>query len=186
MEESAHEIWLWNEIRYGNERALYQLYMLYYDHFFRFGLHLSGNRERVMESINEVFTEIWRKHDLLPEVEKVKSYLFVVYKRKLSRKLVPEKVLYLAEEEENTPVTLKEFSYEEILIASQMEEEVKIKIQNALSKLSPRQKQLIRFRYFDGLSLEDISEKLDISLRTVYNTIHSAIKILRKELHRPR
>lgn len=183
MEQITHEIWLWNEIRYGNERALYQLYMHNYDHLFRFGLHAIADREKVMESINEVFTEIWAKHNRLPEVEKVQSYLFIIFKRKLSHKLIPEKVFYLTEDAEDSQVTELEFSYEELLIASQTEEEMKMRVQNALDKLTPRQKQLIRLRYYEGLALEDISQKLDLSLRTIYNTIHSAMNILRKELH---
>lgn len=185
MQQMTHEIWLWDEIRYGNERALYQLYMHSYDHLFRFGLHAIADREKVMESINEVFTEIWAKHDRLPEVEKVQSYLFVIFKRKLSNKLVPEKVFYLSGYEENPEPTEREFSYEELLIASQTEEEMKMRVRHALDKLTPRQKQLVRLRYYEGIPLEDISEKLDISLRTIYNTIHSAINILRKELHFP-
>src|SRR5690625_664260 len=91
MQQMAHEIWLWKEVRYGNEDALFRLYMDNYDHFYRYGLHISSDRTMAMECINETFTDVWIKKNDLPEVENVQGYLFVIYKRKLFHKLKQKK-----------------------------------------------------------------------------------------------
>lgn len=176
------EIWLWNEIRYGNERALYQLYMSCYDSLLRYGLHISGDKVKAMDCINEAFTEIWTKRDRLPEVKEVHGYLFVIYKRKLVRLIHHKRPVYSLPGDEFPPTLQSESSYEDMLIASQSEEEKKNRIHTALINLTSRQKELIRMRYFDGMSMEDIAGKLHLSLRTIYNTIHSAIATLRKEM----
>ncbi len=176
------EIWLWNEIRYGNERALYQLYISGYDTLLRYGLHASGDRVKAMDCINEVFTEIWTKRDRLPDVKEVRSYVFTIYKRKLFHLIHHKRLVYSFPDENVFPSSENESSYEDMLIALQSEEEKKKRIRLALVKLTSRQKELIRMRYFDEMSLDEIAGKLNLSLRTIYNTFHSAIATLRKEM----
>lgn len=182
MPSGELEIWLWNEIRYGNERALYQLYMSEYDALIRYGLHVSGDKMNAMEGINEVFIEIWTKRERLPEVKHVKGYLFIIYKRKLSHLVHHKHIVYSVPEEEFLSISQSEASYEDLLIAMQTDEEQKRLVRTALLKLTSRQRELIRMRFFDGMSIDEMSEKLNLTLRTVYNTIHSAISILRKEM----
>lgn len=182
MSEPDGKIWLWNEIRYGNERALYQLYMGSYDHLFRYGLHQVNDRAKVMGCINELFAEIWTKKENLPEVEKVSGYLFIIFKRKISRLVSRNEPVYSLPDEGLIAISSGDSSYEELLIASQAEEEKKVWIRSALNKLTPRQKELIRMKYYEGMTMEEISDRLNISLRTIYNTLHAAITILRKEL----
>ena len=43
----------------------------------------------------------------------------------------------------------------------------------------PRQKEIIRLRYFDTVSFKDIADQTGLSERTVYNILHNAIKVLR-------
>jgi len=43
----------------------------------------------------------------------------------------------------------------------------------------PRQKEIIRLRYFDAVSFKDIADQTGLSERTIYNTLHNAIKVLR-------
>lgn len=154
-----------------------------YDHLFRFGLRMIPDGSIAMECINELFTEVWNRRERLPEVEQVSGYLFVIFKRKLSRRVSRRQPVLSLPEEDMLSFPHNDSSYEDLLIAMQSEEERKMKVRMALGKLTGRQKELIRLRYYDDLSLEEISEKLQISLRTIYNTMHTAISTLRKELH---
>lgn len=184
MPGETDKIWLWNEIRYSNEKAFYLLFMACYDHLFRYGLHVNADREQVKACINEVFTELWEKRAYLPDVEKPDGYIFIIFKRKMYRFVQRKRVVFSLPDEEMTAISNEAPSYEELLIASQAEAEQKIRVQQALAALTNRQKELIGLRYYDGLSFEEISDRLQISLRTVYNTLHTAITILRKELRR--
>lgn len=182
MQGATDKIWLWNEIRYSNERAFYQLYMGCYDDLFRYGLHLSGDKAQVKACINEVFAELWEKRAYLPDVEKPDGYLFIIFKRKMLRLVQKKQVVYCLPDEAITAFSNEAPSYEELLINSQAEAEQRLRIQRALDALTFRQKEIICLRYYEGLSLEEISDRLQISMRTVYNTVHSAITLLRKEL----
>lgn len=157
--------------------------MLNYDRLFRYGLHGGHDRASVMEGINEVFTDIWTGRDHLPEVAHVAGYLFIIFKRKLFRIRAQRGEALLVAEEAFEAIEPSEASYEDLLIAYQASEARQAALRVALDRLTPRQKELIRLRYYDSLSVEEISEKVHIAARTIYNTLHAAIRILRAQLH---
>ena len=49
-----------------------------------------------------------------------------------------------------------------------------------LNELTPRQKEIIYLRYYNGLDNEEISEVLNISYQVVHNTLYKAFKRLRE------
>lgn len=184
MLASDEKIWLWKEMQCGNENALYQLYLERYDHLFRYGLHLLNDRSIVMACINETFAEIWEKRSRLPAVKNIDGYLFIIFKRKIGRQVQQKQPVYSLPHEELATLSAEDVSYEELLIAAQSAVEQKSRIQQALSTLTSRQKELICMKYYEELSMEEISDRLSISLRTIYNTLHTAITILRKTLRK--
>ncbi|WP_420854516.1 RNA polymerase sigma factor [Solitalea lacus] len=42
--------------------------------------------------------------------------------------------------------------------------------------------ELIKLRFFEQLSYEEIAGRTSISIRTIYNTIHAAINLLRQNV----
>lgn len=182
MQQATHEIWLWNEIRYNNEQALYQLYMQSYDHLFQYGLRVSPDMELVKSSINEVFTGLWLKRGRLVEVENVSGYVFIYFKRVLFRQLQKSKGYRWRAGDINPDRELSEMPYEELLIAMEQDREIKQRVKFAIDQLTNRQKELIGLRFYEEMSFEDIADKTGLTLRTIYNTLHAAITVLRKAL----
>lgn len=183
MASQHHEIELWREIRSGSEKALHQLYMLHYDRLFRYGLHLGRDRAAAMDGINETFIDVWTHREHLPEVSHVSGYLFIIFKRKLSRPAAKYDTVYAVTEVPFAVLDAPQPSYEDLLIAYQTQQQQQDRLKRALDKLTSRQKALISLRYFEGLSIAEISRQEHIAARTIYNTLHTAIGILRMELH---
>lgn len=75
-----------------------------------------------------------------------------------------------------------ELSYEEIMVGLQQDEELKNKLRVAIAQLTPRQVELIQLKFFEGLSYEQIAQRTSQSVKTAYNTVYDAIKMLRKIL----
>lgn len=174
---------LWEAVRQRQSEAFRQLYFQLYDRLFRYGLQQLKDREQTCLCINEVFSELWEKAFSLPAVENINGYVFIIFKRKI--------IHYF--KQKNTPLTAlpdneleavmdKDCSYETMLILMQTREEERRKIDRALQQLTARQKEIIRLRYYLGYSINEIAQKLTLTTRTVYNTLHSAIASLRKEL----
>lgn len=72
--------------------------------------------------------------------------------------------------------------YEEFVIKVQTNEIIQIRLKEALEKLTFRQKQLVNLKFFEGFSYEKIAELTQMSVKTAYNTLYEALKILREEL----
>lgn len=125
---------------------------------------------------------IWDKRARLNPVENVRAYLMTALRR-----CMLDQIAYLhktntalnnmlAETESN------ELSYEDILIGVQQDAARREKLQMAITRLTPRQMELIRLKFFEGLTYEQIAERTSQTVKTAYNTIYDAIKSLRKLL----
>ncbi|TCC87130.1 RNA polymerase sigma factor [Pedobacter hiemivivus] len=175
----------WKLLIEGEKQGLYACFSLFYDDLYRFGMSLYRNHELIKESIQNLFIELWKIRDKLAEVENIQQYVFTIYKR----------IIYKTHQKEtgkdnSNQVPLEEIneehisvhSYEAILIASQEDQHLKKRLQFAMASLSPRQKEIIQMRYFECLSFKEISHKTSLTERTVYNTLHNAVNVLRETL----
>lgn len=172
----------WEKMRSGDQQALFELYSLMYFHLIRFGLKISPDDELVKDAVNQIFLNLWEKRSRLPSVDNVKAYLMTTLRR-----CILDQLFYL--NRTNTALGKmiaesgdEEASYEEILIRGQQDDDVKKKLGLAIQQLSPRQMELIRLKFFEGLSYEQIAEKTSQTIKTSYNTIYDAIRILRRIL----
>jgi RNA polymerase sigma-70 factor (ECF subfamily) len=55
-------------------------------------------------------------------------------------------------------------------------------LQAALARLSAKDQEIVRLRFFEGLSSADVAQLLDCSRQTVYLRLHRALKRLRQQL----
>ena len=169
----------WERLRKGDKQALFALYNNTYAHLLRFGLKLCGNDELVKDCITQLFLQLWSKQQQLRPVTNVPAYLFTALKRQLLDQLAYQSKIHAAvnrmtdKEEEN------ELSYEEIIIRVQQDEEMKQRLHRAMQSLTPRQIELVRLKFFEGLSYEQIAAQTSQTVKTAYNTIYDAIKTLR-------
>lgn len=74
---------IWNGIRKENEQSLSQLYYFFQEELFMYGCAIIHNREIVKDCIQELFLDLWRRKNQLPEVCSLKSYLLEAFRRML-------------------------------------------------------------------------------------------------------
>ncbi|MES2650467.1 MAG: sigma-70 family RNA polymerase sigma factor [Bacteroidota bacterium] len=173
---------LWERIRIGDKDAFFDLYKSLYYSLVNFGIRFCANADLSSEAADQVFITIWEKHTTLNRVDNVEAYLRTFLKRKLFRMLERSRKINNALLHADSEGELMEMSYEEFIVKIQSDELVRHQLKNALEKLTFRQKQLIHLKFFDGLSYEQIAERNNQTIKTAYNTIYDALKILRKEL----
>lgn len=173
---------LWERMRLGDKDAFFGLYKsLYYD-LVNFGIRTCGDSEISGEAADQVFITLWEKHEQLGRVDNVPAYLRTFLKRKVIRLLERKRKLDSALLNIGAEGVWQEMSYEEFIIRVQTDELMKYKLKSALEKLTFRQKQLVHLKFFEGLSYEQIAEQSNQTIKTAYNTIYDALKVLRKEL----
>ncbi|MDX5421341.1 MAG: sigma-70 family RNA polymerase sigma factor [Hymenobacteraceae bacterium] len=171
---------IWEKIRQGDKDAFMQLYQGQYQQLFTFGCRVHANRELVKDCIHEMFCEIWNGRQNVQQVSNSRAYLFTYLKRKILKELQkvgsPQHALAPEQLEQHT----HELSYEDLLIGSQADEEVRAKLQKVLQKLTKTQLEVIRLKYYESLSYEEVATALQIQPRTAYNQVYEALKLLRK------
>lgn len=177
----AHHL-LWERIRMGDKDAFFDLYAKLYYPLVNFGIRVCADAESASEAADLVFTTIWEKREKLDRVENVEAYLRTFLKRKLLRMISRQRKINDALFNAGAEGEWMEMSYEEFIVRVQNDEWVRHQLKNALEKLTFKQKQLILLKFFDGLTYEQIAEQTNQSIKTSYNTIYDALKILRKEL----
>lgn len=181
MHLSDKQISLWRRIQEGDKEALFELYDDTYFHLVRYGLSVYSDSDLVKDCIGQLFLKIWDKHERLNNVENVQSYLFTSLRRLIQDYLNAESRMnhsirsLHAEEKE-------EVSYEEMVISRERDEELRRDLGLALQSLTPRQMELIRMKFFENLSYQEIAAISSQSVKTSYNTIYDAIKMLRLKL----
>lgn len=181
-EETAANMLLWNRVRNNGQEALVELYEQLYFYLVNYGIRICGDAEITKDAINDMFLEIWDQRGKLPAVTNVKSYLLTWLRRRIFADIRQTKKSNEAAGAWSDTTAPHELSYEECIVAVQTSEEIKQKIKRAMATLTPRQKELIQLRYFDGLSMEEVSKRVGITTKTAYNTLGSALKSLSAEL----
>jgi len=150
---------LWNRFRQGEEQALYTLYDQYYHLLLFLGLKICARSEPVKDCIQQVFLYLWEKKEGLGDVTNVRSYIITSFKRKLLLHLQQEKKdngllsLWLEQEPGNDAP-----SPEQLLVRQQLHTEAIKRIQDAIALLSPRQKELINLRFYEGRNYGEITD----------------------------
>ena len=177
---NLNEATLWRALKAGDTDALFTIYEMMHPDLVRYGRNISSDEELVKDTINQFFLYLWDKRYSLNEPQNLQSYLLVSFRRKLIYELkVSSRTISLANHEYDLE---PEQSAEDIMIENNSAVYLTNTLSQALDKLPQRQRELLRLRYYESLSFEQISEKTSLSIRTIYNKIHEAIKSLRKDL----
>jgi RNA polymerase sigma-70 factor (ECF subfamily) len=175
----------WSGMEGGDRNAFLALYKSHYQALFSYGITLTANRELTKDCLQELFLEIWHKQaSPNKEIINVRAYLFTWLRRKIFRELSLLSAKIFTDEMIESFAT-KELCYEELLIAFQQSEEEKEQLTHALKKLTKKQLEIIRMKFFENLSYAEIAAKTSLAPRTVYNLIYEAIRHLRENIMLP-
>lgn len=177
------DLLLWNKLRGGCTTALGNLYDLYIDELFSYGVKIHQNREYVKDCIHDVFLDLYKYHSNLAQTENVKYYLLLSLKRKIVKNIQLNKV--------HLPETGAHHTYNQELYTESIEEELiqeeefaerNSELSNAINLLSKTQQQSLHLRFNENKSYEEIAKTMSITVQSSRTTIYRGIKSLRKKL----
>lgn len=177
----ASENGYWIRMLEGDQNAFLSIYKKHYRELFRYGFILSKDKELTKDCIQEVFMELWNNSSTQTKnVQDVRAYLFTWLRRKI------HKAISAANRQKTNHINLvqqndREPSYEELLIAFQNNESEREKVRKALKHLTKKQLEIIRMKFFENLSYEEIACKTSLTSRTIYNIIYEGLQRLRAD-----
>lgn len=164
----------------GNQKAFDEIYLRYSDVLFGYFMKmLARDKEKCEDMVHDLFAKIIRKPDYFNVNRSFRTWVFSVacnmckneYKRMSVRKHVsndfePTKSL---QAESDTLKKVHESTFSESFY----------KVLNALDE---KHKNVFALRHFEGLSMKEIAETLEINEGTVKSRLFYATKTLAKEL----
>ncbi|MCW3463906.1 RNA polymerase sigma factor [Chitinophaga nivalis] len=175
---NSNESILWDNFRNGEADALLTIYELLYPDLLKNGLSIVADEHQVKDTINQFFLYLWDNREHLNPPQHLKAYIIVSFRRKLIYDVKQHRKMSLLTIDENWA----EQSQEDNIIADQTYLELQLRVRKAIEKLPRRHRELIMLKYYEGLSYEEIAERTSLSMRTIYNKLHEAIKLLKGEV----
>ena len=178
--DTKNELMLhWNAFLAGDDDGFAKIYEKLADDLLSFGSSLTSDHELVRDCIQGIFLHIYQNKKNLSSVNNIKVYLLIALKNALTnahkKNMTYRKFIGSYETEEEPAVDSEE---ERIII-----QEYEVALQNTtsryLSTLTERQREIICYRYMDGLSLGEISKLLGINYQSIENSIQKSLKKMR-------
>ena len=161
----------------GNILAFNTIFREYSNRLYHFALGYLKSEDEAEELVQEVFTIIWEKRAELKEELSFKSYLFtiafnIIRKHFRTRSLCSE-YFKSVNGEDLSMQTSQEITYNSLFQF----------ITELVNQLPEKRKIIFIKSRFEGLSIKEISEELQISHKTVENQLTDALKFIRSNLN---
>lgn len=182
---SSTDLEIWQAFKAGDDLAYEYIYHRHARELLSYGFHIANDRQLIEDCVHDLFVYLFQHRATLGDTNAIKYYLFKSLRRRVVEVL--EKQSKLAQE---THAVADLYHNHELATAP---EEVNIikaeshlaqnrRLTEAIEKLPARQKEAIYLLYFSNLEYEEIAAIMSLSIRTVYNQIHTALQTLRREL----
>ena len=176
------DIVLWTKLKDGNVDALGDLYDLFIDDLFCYGIQFSNDKSYVMDCIHDLFLNLYKCRKKIASTDNVKYYLFRSLKNQILKKSKDKfSLLPLVFNESSHPNNYFP-SIEDQIIADDFSNERAYKLSCAMNSLSTKQKQSLFLRFTEEKHYEEIAKIMKISIQSSRTLIYRAIKVLRKNL----
>lgn len=180
-EEIIAEDLLWKRFIAGDDVSFYILYDRYADKLYEYGCHFSKDKELVKDCIHDLFLELHKYRKKLSETNNVQFYLFRSLRRIIHKALFKVIPLIL-NENIYTPLDHPVFSHEDYLIAEETKQEEYKVLNQAMKKLTNRQREGLSLKFEHSLSYAEIAEIMGVSIKSARSVIYLALKELRKAI----
>lgn len=174
------DVKLWDDFKVDKPYALPKIYHDNIQYLFRYGKKFTSNQEVIKDSIQELFYDLIRTRKNLGFTDNIRFYLFKSLKRILIRESVEfSKKLdkYEYDEEANFRTV---FSSEDELIDQEDEVRNKNLIITALKILSPKQQEILYYKYNCNFEYDQICEIMSMNYDSARKMMYRALKSLGK------
>jgi RNA polymerase sigma-70 factor (ECF subfamily) len=173
----------------GLQGAFRDLYEQYKDRVYNVCYRITGNATDALDASQETFGIMFRKIGEFRFESKFSSWVYRIavnasidHKRRSGTRWLPSiETRDDARSAESTRFDIRDERVE-MPAAAASRHELEVEIQSAIGKLSPKMRAITVLRYVEGLSYEEISETLQISIGTVKSRLSRAHEALDREL----
>jgi RNA polymerase sigma-70 factor (family 1) len=162
----------------GDVEAFKRLFDDYFETLYRYALRYLRSAEEARDVVHDVFLQMWRHRQRIGLERDLRTYLYATTRNHaldhLKRREVEDRFRERQEGAEAQAGADAESELESRELAAT--------IQRAIDTLPPRQREVLRLRWQQHLSYEEIAKALDISPKTVAIHLSRGLQHLREAL----
>jgi RNA polymerase sigma factor (sigma-70 family) len=175
---------LWDKFLIGDDKAFSGIYYELIQSLFSYGNKLTQDRDMLSDSVQEIFLDLYQKRGKhFAPIHKIKPYLMIALKNSILKKLLQGRKFEDMEVDDRLIGEFHiEYSFQDQLISHETSDHTKRRLQQAISTLSPRQKEIIYLKFEEELGYQEIAVIMDISVESTRKQLYRALFSLRKTL----
>lgn len=167
-------------LKEGDLKSFDELFNKYSSRLYKFALKYLKTQEESEEVVQDVFLYIWDKREALKPDFSFNSYIFTIayniikkhFIKKSRDNAYKDELIYTLLNQENNLDKVIDYKF------------LLQKVESIIDTLPPRRKEVFIKRKYDGLSVKQIADELEISPNTVENHLASAQKQILDELQK--
>ena len=168
----------WKLFLEGDDQAYSWIYTHYIQVLYNYGLQITPDSEIVKDCIQDVFVKIYKAKKKLTVPQNPKVYLMIALKNNIYNTFNQERLqknyafsLYKTEEQ----LTVKN----EFIDQEARHEEMN-NIKRMMKILTPRQREVIYYRFIEELSYDDICQIMGLNYQSAYNLLQRSLQKIRE------
>lgn len=158
----------------GDHESYKKIYLHWRKPIYTFVLNLTGSETEADDITQDIFAALWNYREKVDPDRNIRSFLFLVARRAIYNNhrthQVREKYADSVWTDGNDYLT----SYDIVV-----EKEAELLKNALLRRMPPRQREIFELSHNEGLSPEEIADRLGIKRETVYNQLSKARKEIR-------
>lgn len=166
-------------------KAFELLYNEHYEALCRYSQRFVFDLDTSREIVQDVFISIWEKRRILLGGESLKPYLYRSVRNKCLDYLKHLKVKSEYEKmriQEIQESSYNSFNTEDHPLDGLITKELKNAISSAIENLPPKCRKIFELSRYEGKKYREISEELNISVKTVETQMSRALKSIKQQL----
>ncbi len=172
--EPSRNVWI--SICEGDKTAYGEVFVYYFSRYCNYGKKFTDDRNLIEDSAQETMLTIWNKRATIPSIDQVAAYFYTSFRYILFNKLKQVKKTIGEEHFTEEP----QFSIDHFIIKKEMDEELRIRLKNALANLSDRQREAVFLKFYEGLSYDEVATIMNISTKGTYKLMARALGMLKE------
>lgn len=156
----------------GDETAFRELFDCCFDRVLQFLEGFVRNRNLAEDLAQDIFVKLWCNREIIPEIRSLNTYIYKMARNSaLNAMRSRGRNVSLADAVDLCEPTLPDDMYYAL--------EKQLLVEMAVESLPERPRQVFRMSRVDGLSNDEIADRLNISKKTVENQMNAALKCIR-------
>lgn len=175
---------LWHSFKSGDYDAFVAIYRRYFKILVTYGSRFTTDKTVLEDAVQDLFVSLWRRRDRLgnlDDVENLKFYLLRAMRNQMIRNC-SQNLFDQAEEIDSFLDYLIELSAEQLAIDAEAQRGLQEKVRLSIAGLSPRQREAVNLRFYQGMNLDQTASIMGISKQVVSNMLSKAYSVLRLAL----